>query len=362
MKTVLEEMRKIICILLFPFGLSAQADTITVNEKQYVIELTGNEVKISKLNSLEKIAFPVQLTTDKLIRFGSGPVLSQSDSSTLDNVYGFFGIKPEQLKSEIRFANEPLNQFLNQSIRQKEAVKPESNTNLILYSIIGVLTLLSAYLFFMAKKKNTTDTENLDDLFQDYQKRFAKHNVTMDASKKRLFMENMFDYFQSKLDLDKELDKLESDLVQAKEKNTALEQDVKTYRAELANLTERDQVYFKHLLDRYISPFDVYFDRDTTAEPEEKNKQAFVSNLLPLAFHFMSFVKFKLGRADATDKQNVAKFYPDLDAKDSSEIIGFDTKRTETNNLLLLTMQLLEEYNATELPGVIVKNKVIKNG
>lgn len=130
---------------------------------------------------------------------------------------------------------------------------------------------------------------------------------------------------------------------------------------EIDTQNSQEKEYLTAVLNEYIKPFIVHFKDDTDYPANSETKQKLIENLLPLAFHFMSFVKHKNGISNEQDILNLQQFRS-LQNHLLLKTIDFSANTTNTDNKLVLhIIDLLKQYDVKELKNVNINGYIIKN-
>lgn len=408
-------MKKIILMLVFFVSLAGQAqqDTLKIANRQFSVEIKEDiqdkhaDLVFKNLTSAENKTFRLRKGNGSLLLFGKGKAspknlqdslqLSAQDSTDLHALYTWLGCSNSEFSAtfvvpnkQAEWGNDAIQHLVNtvaategkkrtfllqdQQANANPAVMTDDATtpNTLWYALIGILaisTLIFAYLFIMEKKKSKEDglsssekeMKKVKALLKEIKAHLENEGVILQGKTSEETIKELYQFYWNWFDAKSALDKQLVDYQQLNEKYTSIEKDLS---AKEEARKQQENVYFTKLYETYLKPFDTHFDKNTPYPPDAATKRIFAENLLPLALHFASFIRYKLKIADASDKENVANFDPTLRANLSQnltpETVGFDVKLSQTNHLLLNIIDLLKAYEATELRNVVIKEKVIK--
>lgn len=408
-------MKKLSFILFFlvPLLGLAQTDTLQVASRQFSVEIKEDiqdkhaDLVFSNLATSENKIFRLRKASRNTLLFGKGIanaqtwqdslLLSTQDSTELKSLYVWMGCTDSEISAKFVDPNKQAElgshaiQHLVNKVATTESKKrtifihPQQKDGFVvdesaavipiwLYGLLGLLaltTLIFAYLFVMEKKKSGSEEasaaekemKKVKTLLKDIKNHLENEGVILQGKTSEDTIKELYQFYWNWFDAKSAFDKQQVDFQELNDKYTAVENELKT--KEQAQKQQENQ-YFTQLYEVYLKPFDTHFDKSTPYPPDAATKRIFIENLVPLALHFASFIRYKLKIADASDKENVAAFDPTLRANLSQslspETIGFDVKLSQANHLLLNLIDLLKAYEATELRNVVVKEKRIKNG
>lgn len=203
----------------------------------------------------------------------------------------------------------------------------------------------------MAKKKTTsTSNDPLKDKINEIKSELGMRGNYSDVSA----LDALLNKYYDSIKLGKDYEELSRELESTKQSHQRALQEIETQ-----NSQERE--YLAAILNEYIRPFIVHFKDDTDYPANRETQQTLVENLLPLAFHFMSFVKHKNGVSNEQDMLNLQQFR-NPQTHSLLKTIDFSANTTNTDNKLVLhIIDVLKQYEVNELKNVNINGYMIKN-
>lgn len=328
------------------FTISSQEDSITVS-------LFGKAIKNDTL-------FLMQDTTQE----------------AHNRIYGLLGCEEADLKTKYytpdpRFGTDVINHLINRiySLPNHQsslvispitvADEPVASSSVfftkeMLWGIIGILVLaigLLTYLYLMAKKKTTSTSDDpLKDKINEIKNELGMRGNYSDLSALDALLNKYFDSIK----LGKDYEELSRELESTKQSHQRALQEIETQNSQ-------EKEYLTAILNEYVRPFIVHFKDDTDYPANRETQQKLVENLLPLAFHFMSYVKHKNGVSNEQDMLNLQQFR-NPQTHSLLKTIDFSANTTNTDNKLVLhIIDVLKQYEVNELKNVNINGYIIKN-
>ncbi|GAB2616024.1 hypothetical protein GCM10027035_10640 [Emticicia sediminis] len=303
--------------------------------------------------------------------------LMQDNSQEARNrIYGLLGCEEADLKTKYytpdpRFGTDVVNHLINRIYSlpnhqsslvispiavADEPVASSSGffTKEMLWGIIGILVLtigLLTYLYLMAKKKTTSTSDDpLKDKINEIKSELGMRGNYSDLSALDALLNKYFDSIK----LGKDYEELSRELESTKQSHQRALQEIETQNSQ-------EKEYLTAILNEYVRPFIVHFKDDTDYPANRETQQKLVENLLPLAFHFMSYVKHKNGVSNEQDMLNLQQFRnPQIHSL--LKTIDFSANTTNTDNKLVLhIIDVLKQYEVNELKNVNINGYIIKN-
>jgi uncharacterized membrane-anchored protein YhcB (DUF1043 family) len=237
-----------------------------------------------------------------------------------------------------------------------EATSLETNQLVwILVGVLGISVLVLIILYAMEKsKKPASETKVVKEKIKRFKAELIEERQNKDITDAEV-IDILCQRYYDQISLNKDYGKLSAELENTKQNYQQL---VAQTNAE----TEEEKQYFRLISEAYIKPFVRHFKADTPYPADEETQQKLISNLVPLAFHFMSFVKLKNKEGVEYDKMNMQQlmnpaFYSSLLKK-----IDFSANVANTDNKLVLhIIELLKQYHVSELEKVNINGYIIKN-
>lgn len=133
----------------------------------------------------------------------------------------------------------------------------------------------------------------------------------------------------------------------------------------LENLDAWDKVYREQALQKYIRPFKAYFDVQHPYPADAETRQQLTAALVNLCFQYMSYIRYRAGKADESDRYNLQalsglplpdqyRFNTHLDTTDVNPTPG------RVPQLVQYITDILREAGITELKETNVQGYQIK--
>ncbi len=328
------------------FTISSQEDSITVslfgkaikNDTLFLMQDNSQEARnrIYGLLGCEEADLKTKYYTPDP-RFGTDVI-----NHLINRIYSLPNHQSSLVISPITVADEPV--ALSSGFFTKE----------MLWGIIGILVLaigLLTYLYLMAKKKTTSTSDDpLKDKINEIKSELGMRGNYSDLSALDALLNKYFDSIK----LGKDYEELSRELESTKQSHQRALQEIETQNSQ-------EKEYLIAILNEYVRPFIVHFKDDTDYPANRETQQKLVENLLPLAFHFMSYVKHKNGVSNEQDMLNLQQFRnPQIHSL--LKTIDFSANTTNTDNKLVLhIIDVLKQYEVNELKNVNINGYIIKN-
>ena len=352
------------------------ASTDNATERTVRLRLKVSPKEGSTFNiSTKEDSLAITLTS-KIVNKDTLFLMQDSSENALNRIYGLLGCQEADLKTKYfaadpRLGNVVVNHLVNQIFRL-----PNRQTSLVvspmiatdtaetgnsfftkntLWGIIGFLILILGtltYLYLMAKKSKAAPTSNdpLKDKINEIKSELDMNGNTSDLR----VLETILNRYYESIKLGKDYEDLSRDLEETKQNHQRALQEIDSQ-------SEQEKAYLTAVLNEYVKPFIVHFKDDTEYPANAETQRKLIENLLPLAFHFMSFVKHKNGVSNEQDVLNIQQFRS-LQSSSLLKTIDFSANTSNTDNKLVLhVIDLLKKYDASELKNVNINGYLIKN-
>ncbi len=353
------------------------ANTGNISERTIAFRLKPNQKEGGTFNiSTQEDSIAISLKS-KVVKNDTLFLMQDSSENALNRIYGLLGCQEADLKTKYftgdpRFGNNVVNHLINQIFRLPNhqsflvispiAVTDEplasSNTFFtkeMLWGIIGILVLtigILTYLYLMGKKAKTTQTSDdpLKDKINEIKSELGLKGNYSDLT----VLENILNKYYESIKLSKDYEELSRELESTKQNHQRSLHEIDTQNSQ-------EKEYLTAVLNEYIKPFIVHFKDDTDYPANSETQQKLIENLIPLAFHFMSFVKHKNGISNEQDILNLQQFRSSQN-HNLLKTIDFSANTTNTDNKLVLhIIDLLKQYDVKELKNVNINGYIIKN-
>lgn len=352
------------------------ANTGNVSERTVIFKLKVNPREGSTFNiSTQEDSIAISLNS-KIVKNDTLFTMQDSSEDALIRIYGLLGCQEADLKAKYftpdpRFGQNVINHLINRiynlpnhqsslvisPIVISDEVQASTSgffTKEILWGIIGILVLtigLLTYLYLMAKKKTTSTSDDpLKDKINEIKGELGMRGNYADTTVLDALLNKYFDSIK----LSKDYEELSRELESVKQSQQKSLQEIETQNSQ-------EKEYLSAILNEYVRPFIVHFKDDTDYPATHETQQKLVGNLLPLAFHFMSFVKHKNGVSNEQDMLNLQQFR-NPQGHSLLKIIDFSANTTNTDNKLVLhIIDVLKQYEVNELKNVNINGYIIKN-
>lgn len=382
-------LKNIVIILLsvVPLLCRAEADTLRITSagadfvpRTALFELKINQNQGKIQNGTLKISTKDDsigiVLNSRLIAGDTIFTMQDSSLNALDRIYGLLGCQESDLKQKYyvpdpRYGTNVFNHLINRVFHlpnhqlmlvitpQPSVVEATSlETNQLVWILVGVLgisVLVLIILYAMEKsKKPASETKVVKEKIKRFKAELIEERQNKDITDAEV-IDILCQRYYDQISLNKDYGKLSAELENTKQNYQQL---VAQTNAE----TEEEKQYFRLISEAYIKPFVRHFKADTPYPADEETQQKLISNLVPLAFHFMSFVKLKNKEGVEYDKMNMQQlmnpaFYSSLLKK-----IDFSANVANTDNKLVLhIIELLKQYHVSELEKVNINGYIIKN-
>ncbi|MBA4848942.1 hypothetical protein [Emticicia sp. BO119] len=378
----------VIIILSFvPLLSKAEVDTLKITSVEtdfvprtafFEIQLNPNQGKLQ--NGTLKISTKDDsigiVLNSKVMANDTIFIMQDSSQNALNKIYSLLGCQESDLQQKYYLAdprygtvvfNHLINRVFNLPKHQLTLViTPQFSvtevttleTNQLAWILVGVLAvsvLVLIILYAMEKsKKPASETR----LVKEKIKRF-KAELIEERQNKEITDAEVIDIlcqrYYDQISLSKDYTKLSAEL-----ENTR--QNYQNYIAQIGTETEEEKQYFRLISEAYIKPFVRHFKDDTPYPADEETQQKLIGNLIPLAFHFMSFVKLKNKEGIEYDKMNMQQLLNPAFFSSLLKKVDFSANVTNTDNKLVLhIIELLKQYCVSELEKVNINGYIIKN-
>lgn len=375
----------IVLLFVLPKVAWCLADTLKIASTGNLSERTvGFKLQVNS-NLIDGCTFTISSQEDsitvslygKAIKNDTLFLMQDSSENAMNRIYGLLGCEEADLKAKYftpdpRFGTNVINHLINRIFslpnHQSSLVispmavsdEPQASssgffTKEMLWGIIGILVLaigLLTYLYLMAKKTKiiSTSDDPLKDKINEIKAELGMRGNYADLSVLDALLNKYFDSIK----LSKDYEDLSRELETTKQSHQKTLQEI-----ELQNSQEKE--YLSAILNEYVRPFIVHFKDDTDYPANRETQQKLVENLLPLAFHFMSFVKHKNGVSNEQDMLNLQQLR-NPQVHSLLKTIDFSANTTNTDNKLVLhIIDVLKQYEVSELKNVNINGYIIKN-
>lgn len=377
----------IIILSVVPFLCRAEADTLKIvsAEADFVPRTAFFELKINQSQGkIQNGTLKISTRDDSIgIVLNSrvmvnDTIFTMQDSSVnaLDRIYSLLGCQESDLRQKYylpdpRYGTIVFNHLINRvfhlpkhqlTIIIAPQLPPVENvtleTNQIAWILVGVLglgVLVLIILYAMEKsKKPASETKLVKEKIKRFKAELIEERQNKDITDAEV-VDILCQRYYDQISLNKDYAKLSAEL-----ENTR--QNYQQYMAQVNAETEEEKQYFRLISEAYIKPFVRHFKDDTPYPADEETQQKLIGNLIPLAFHFMSFVKLKNKEGVEYDKMNMQQLMNPAFFSSLLKKIDFSANVTNTDNKLVLhIIELLKQYHVSELEKVNINGYIIKN-
>lgn len=377
----------IIILSVMPMVCWAEADTlkITSAEADFVPRTAFFEVKVNQnQGKIQNGTLRISTKDDSIgIVLNSRVVandtifsLQDSSRNALDRIYGLLGCQESDLKEKYyladpRYGSIVFNHLINRVFQLPQhqlsmVIMPQlpvadtatlatSEIAWILVGILGVTVLVLIILYAMEKsKKPASETKLVKDKIKRFKAELVEEKQNKDITDAEV-VDILCQRYYDQISLNKDYSELSAELEKTK-------QSYQSYMAQVNAEHEEEKQYFRLISEAYIKPFVRHFKDDTPYPADEETQQKLIANLIPLAFHFMSFVKLKNKEGVEYDKLNMQQLLNPAFVSSQLKKIDFSANVTNTDNKLVLhIIELLKAYHVDELEKVNINGYIIKN-
>ncbi len=377
----------IIILSVVPFLCRAEADTLKIvsAEADFVPRTAFFELKVNQSQGkIQNGTLKISTKDDSIgIVLNSrvmvnDTIFTMQDSSVnaLDRIYSLLGCQESDLRQKYyladpRYGTIVFNHLINRvfhlpkhqlTIIIAPQLPPVENvtleTNQIAWILVGVLglgVLVLIILYAMEKsKKPASEAKLVKEKIKRFKAELIEERQNKDITDAEV-VDILCQRYYDQISLNKDYGKLSAEL-----ENTR--QNYQQYMAQVNAETEEEKQYFRLISEAYIKPFVRHFKDDTPYPADEETQQKLIGNLIPLAFHFMSFVKLKNKEGVEYDKMNMQQLMNPAFFSSLLKKIDFSANVTNTDNKLVLhIIELLKQYHVSELEKVNINGYIIKN-
>lgn len=377
----------IIILSVVPFLCRAEADTLKIvsAEADFVPRTAFFELKINQSQGkIQNGTLKISTRDDSIgIVLNSrvmvnDTIFTMQDSSVnaLDRIYSLLGCQESDLRQKYyladpRYGTIVFNHLINRVFHLPKhqltiIIAPQLppaetatlETNQIAWILVGVLglgVLVLIILYAMEKsKKPASETKLVKEKIKRFKAELVEERQNKDITDAEV-VDILCQRYYDQISLNKDYAKLSAEL-----ENTR--QNYQQYMAQVNAETEEEKQYFRLISEAYIKPFVRHFKDDTPYPADEETQQKLIGNLIPLAFHFMSFVKLKNKEGVEYDKMNMQQLMNPAFFSSLLKKIDFSANVTNTDNKLVLhIIELLKQYHVSELEKVNINGYIIKN-
>jgi uncharacterized membrane-anchored protein YhcB (DUF1043 family) len=382
-------LKNIVLIILsvVPLLCQAEADTLKIisAEADFVPRTAFFEVKLNQSQGkLQNGTLKISTKDDSIgIVLNSRIVandtiftIQDSSQNALDRVYSLLGCQESDLRQKYyladpRYGSIVFNHLINRvfhlpkhqltivitpQLPATEATTLETNQIAwILVGVLGLSVLVLIILYAMEKsKKPASETKLVKEKIKRFKAELIEERQNKDITDAEV-VDILCQRYYDQISLNKDYSKLSAELENAK-------QNYQNYVAQVSGETEEEKQYFRLISEAYIKPFVRHFKDDTSYPADEETQQKLIGNLIPLAFHFMSFVKLKNKEGVEYDKMNMQQLLNPAFVSILLKKIDFSANVANTDNKLVLhIIELLKQYHVSELEKVNINGYIIKN-
>lgn len=383
-------MLKNIVILILsavPLFCRAEADTLKIvsAEADFVPRTAFFELRVNKnQGKIQNGTLKISTRDDSIgivlnsRVMANDTIFMMQDSSlnALDKIYSLLGCQESDLRQKYylpdpRYGGIVFNHLVNRVfhlpnhqltiviIPQLSPVQTETlETNQIawiLSGVLGISLLVLIILYAMEKsKKPASETKLVKEKIKRFKAELIEERQNKDITDAEV-IDILCQRYYDQISLNKDYGKLSAELENTK-------QNYQQFVAQANAESEEEKQYFRMISEAYIKPFVRHFKDDTPYPADEETRQKLIGNLIPLAFHFMSFVKLKNKEGVEYDKLNMQQLLNPAFVSSLLKKIDFSANVTNTDNKLVLhIVELLKQYHVSELEKVNINGYIIKN-
>ncbi|RYU92885.1 hypothetical protein [Emticicia agri] len=377
----------IIILSVVPLFCRAEADTlkITSAETDFVPRTAFFEVKLNQSQGkLQNGTLKISTKDDSIgIVLNSRVVandtiftMQDSSQNALGRIYDLLGCQESDLRQKYyladpRYGSIVFNHLINrvfqlpahqltmvvipQLAAAEAATLETSQIAWILVGVLGISVLVLIILYAMEKsKKPASDTKLVKEKIKRFKAELIEERQNKDISDAEV-IDILCQRYYDQISLNKDYSKLSAELENTK-------QNYQSYVAQVSAESEDEKQYFRLISEAYIKPFVRHFKDDTPYPADEETQQKLIGNLIPLAFHFMSFVKLKNKEGVEYDKLNMQQLLNPAFVSSQLKKVDLTANVTNTDNKLVLhIIELLKQYHVSELDKVNINGYIIKN-
>lgn len=382
-------LKNIVIIILFvaPLVCKAEADTLKIisAEADFVPRNAFFEIKLNQSQGrLQNGTLKISTKDDSIgivlnsRVMANDTIFTMQDSSqnALSKIYSLLGCQESDLKQKYyladpRYGSIVFNHLINRVFQLPKhqltiVITPQLpvieattlETDQLAWILVGVLAisvLVLIILYAMEKsKKPASETKLVKEKIKRFKAELMEERQNKDISDVEV-IDILCQRYYDQISLNKDYSKLSAELENTK-------QSYQNYMAQVGAETEEEKQYFRLISEMYIKPFVRHFKDDTPYPADEETQQKLIGSLIPLAFHFMSFVKLKNKEGVEYDKMNMQQLLNPAFVSSLLKKIDFSANITNTDNKLVLhIIELLKQYHVSELEKVNINGYIIKN-
>lgn len=377
----------IIILSIVPLFCQAEADTLKIisAEADFVPRTAFFEVKLNhNQGKLQNGTLKISTKDDSIgivlnsKVMANDTIFTMQDSSqnALSRIYSLLGCQESDLKQKYyladpRYGSIVFNHLVNRVFHlpkhqltiiitpQLPAVEATTlETSQLAWILVGVLAvsvLVLIILYAMEKsKKPASETKLVKEKIKRFKAELIEERQNKDITDAEV-IDILCQRYYDQISLNKDYGKLSAELENVK-------QNYQTHLAQANAETEEEKQYFRLISEAYIKPFVRHFKDDTPYPADIETQEKLIGNLIPLAFHFMSFVKLKNKEGVEYDKMNMQQLLNPAFVSNQLKKVDFSANVTNTDNKLVLhIIELLKEYHVSELEKVNINGYIIKN-
>ncbi len=265
--------------------------------------------------------------------------------------------------------NEVIGDDDNLSSEQAKTLTKASNSklNIYLFGLIGLLLMGIGCLLYDKLKNKVPAVENLQP-----QLIVNSNSSTLEVTAKeihssienkelKLQFQNFYEQIKLKLQEKEKLGiQTEQQLKAQLEDNEKALSDLVQQLDTLRMKVQQDNLYAEKLYQKIIQPFLSYFDLHQDYPVQESSKKVFISSLLQISFHAISYIHSKRESADQFDLINIQEIlHPETIQKNLLVKTSNKPVFGDVPVFIHYICDLLAEYNIDQLDHVNIKSYLI---
>jgi hypothetical protein len=377
----------IIILSIVPLFCQAEADTLKIMsaEADFVPRTAFFEIKLNQTQGkLQNGTLKISTRDDsigvvlnsRIMANDTIFMMQDSSQNALSRIYGLLGCKESDLREKYyladpRYGSVVFNNLVNRVFHLPKhqltiVITPQLpvvesvtlETNQLVWILVGVLAisvLVLIILYAMEKsKKPASETRLVKDKIKRFKAELIEERQNKDITDAEV-IDILCQRYYDQISLSKDYSKLSAELENVK-------QNYQNYQAQVSAEAEEEKHYFRLISEAYIKPFVRYFKDETPYPADVETQQKLIENLVPLAFHFMSFVKLKNKEGVEYDKMNMQQLLNPAFVSGQLKKVDFSANVTNTDSKLVLhIIELLKQYHVSELEKVNINGYIIKN-